>query len=78
MRAVLPQVKSYFMSLLEYFVTTYETRKDRQVNLKIRANSRYNQEQISNIILTASVNTTSIESSVVELKDICKMYSLKN
>jgi hypothetical protein len=43
---------------------------DRQVNLGIRANSKYNQEDIFNLLLTASVNTTSIESSVVELKDI--------
>ncbi len=43
---------------------------DRQIDLKIRANSKYHQEDIFNLILTASVNTTSIESSVVELKDV--------
>ncbi len=43
---------------------------DRQVDLKIRANSKYHQGDIFNLILTASVNITSVESSVVELKDI--------
>ena len=43
---------------------------DRQLDLKIRINSKYHQNDIFNLILTASVNTTSIESSVVELKDV--------
>jgi hypothetical protein len=43
---------------------------NRQVNLKIGANSTYHQEDIFNLILTASVNTTSVESSVIELKDV--------
>ncbi len=43
---------------------------DRKIDLKIRANSKYHQEDIFNLILTASVNTTSVESSVIELKDV--------
>lgn len=43
---------------------------DRQIDLKIRANSKYQQEDIFNLILTASLNTTSVESSVIELKDV--------
>ena len=43
---------------------------NRQVDLKIRANSTYQQEDIFSLILTASVNTTSVESTVIELKDI--------
>ncbi len=37
-----------------------------QIDLKIGANSKYQQKDIFNLILTASINTTSIESSVVE------------
>jgi len=41
---------------------------DGKIDLKIGANSKYNQNDIFNLILIASVNTTSIESSVFELK----------
>ncbi|NJD76970.1 MAG: hypothetical protein FIB08_07735 [Candidatus Methanoperedens sp.] len=43
---------------------------NRQIDLKIRSNSTYHQEDILNIILMASVNTTSAGSSVVELKEV--------
>lgn len=43
---------------------------NRHVNLKIRVNSKYDQEDIFRLVLTASVNTTSVESSVVELKEV--------
>lgn len=43
---------------------------DRQIDLKIRINSRYHQEDIFNLILTASVNITSVESTVIEMKDV--------
>ncbi len=43
---------------------------NKHISLKIGANSTYHQGDIFNLILTASVNTTSIESSVVELKDV--------
>ncbi|HEY9204444.1 MAG TPA: transposase [Candidatus Methanoperedens sp.] len=41
---------------------------DGKIDLKIGANSKYHQSDIFNLILTASVNTTSIESSAFELK----------
>ena len=43
---------------------------NRHIDLKIGINSRYHQEDIFNLILMASINTTSIESSVTELKTI--------
>jgi hypothetical protein len=43
---------------------------NRQIDLKIRANSKYHQEDIFNLLLIASVNTTSAESSVIELKQV--------
>jgi hypothetical protein len=43
---------------------------DGQIDLKIGANSKYHQEDIFKLILTASVNTTSLESSTFELKAI--------
>ncbi|MDL5503387.1 MAG: transposase, partial [Candidatus Methanoperedens sp.] len=87
---VLPQVKSYYMSILtgifcnhskyqkdrhlNYLVTHLlkDTLKtlDRQIDFRIRTNSRYHQEDIFNLILTASVNTTSVENTVIELKDV--------
>ncbi len=45
---------------------------DNQIDLKIRANSKYRQSDIFNLILTASVNTTSVESSAFELKTVKK------
>jgi len=41
---------------------------DGEIDLKIGANSKYHQEDLFKLILTASVNTTSAESSAVELK----------
>ncbi len=49
---------------------------NRQIDLKIRANSKYHQEDIFNLILTASVNTTSVESTVIELKDVKNKKSI--
>ncbi|MGZ7109657.1 MAG: transposase, partial [Methanobacterium sp.] len=49
---------------------------DRQIDLKIRTNSRYHQEDIFNLILTASVNTTSVENTVIELKDVKNKKSI--
>ncbi len=43
---------------------------DGQIDLKIGANSKYHQEDIFKLILTASVNTTSLESSTFELKSV--------
>lgn len=43
---------------------------DRQINLGLGKNSTYAQSNILNIVLWASVNTTSVESSVFELKEI--------
>ncbi len=43
---------------------------NRQIDLKIGFNSRYHQEDIFNLILMASINTTSTESMVIELKDV--------
>ena len=43
---------------------------NRQIDLKIGANSIYHQNDIFNLILIASVNTTSIENSVIELKNV--------
>ncbi len=43
---------------------------DRQINLKMGKNSRYNQENIFDIILWASIHKTSAESSVYELKEV--------
>ncbi len=45
---------------------------DRQINLGMRKNSTYGQNHILNIVLWASVNHTSAESSVFELKEINK------
>ncbi len=41
---------------------------DGKIDLKIGANSKYHQEDIFKLILTASVNTTYIESSTFQLK----------
>lgn len=49
---------------------------DRQIDLKIGRNSTYKQENIFNIILWASVNQTSAESSVFELKEINKRKNI--
>lgn len=43
---------------------------DRQINLGLGKNSTYAQSNILNIVLWASVNNTSVESSVFELKEI--------
>ncbi len=43
---------------------------NRQIDLKIGINSKYHQEDIFNLILMASINTTSAESTVVELKEV--------
>ncbi len=43
---------------------------DRQIDLKMGKNSRYNQEDIFDIILWASIHKTSAESSVYELKEV--------
>jgi hypothetical protein len=45
---------------------------DRQINLRMGKNSSYDQSNILNIILWASVNHTSVESSVFELKETNK------
>ncbi|NJD54373.1 MAG: transposase [Candidatus Methanoperedens sp.] len=49
---------------------------NRQIDLKIRTNSRYHQEDIFNLILTASINTTSVESTVIELENIKNKKSI--
>ena len=43
---------------------------NRHIDLKLGVNSIYHQNDIFNLILIASVNTTSIENSVIELKDV--------
>lgn len=49
---------------------------DKQIDLKIRANSRYHQEDVFSLILTASINNTSVESTVIELKDVKNKKSI--
>lgn len=43
---------------------------DRQINLRMGKNSTYAQHYILSMVLWASINNTSVESSVVELKEI--------
>ncbi len=45
---------------------------DRQIDLKIGINSRYDQGDVFNLILMSAINTTSAESIVTELKNVNK------
>jgi hypothetical protein len=56
--------------LVEHLLKDALKALNRQIDLRIRSNSTYHQEDIFNMILMASVNTTSAESSVIELKEV--------
>jgi hypothetical protein len=49
---------------------------DEQIDLKMGRNSTYDQKNVFNIVLWASVNQTSAESSVFELKEINKRKNI--